>query len=220
MPAHATHGNADSRALADQHHQALAARQSGVEQVALKHGIVLSDDRYDDRRILGTLRLVNRVGVGQHDLVELSEWINHRTSIDFDGELTLRVVDVCDEADVAVESVPVVVVLDLHDLVADTVGEAEALDGWLIGGAGIESGLQRQVQGACASPAPMHRAEHLHISDRIETEAGWDALGHDLYDLAGRILGIARFDEIKIAVSSGVLELRQGSAIDAVSVDD
>jgi hypothetical protein len=38
----------------------------------------------------------------------------------------------------------------------------------------IQHGLEFDVEGACADTAPVHRAEHLDITDRIEAEAARD----------------------------------------------
>ena len=115
--------------MTDEHDEPPAARQSGVEQVALQHGVVLGDDWDHDCRVLGALRLVDRGREGQRQLVELSVGVAHGTAVEIDDDLSLLLINGRDEAEVAIECVPVVVVLDLHDLVADTVGEAEALDG-------------------------------------------------------------------------------------------
>ena len=60
--------DADRFSLADEHDEPLAARQPRIEQIALKHGVVLRHDRDDDGRILRPLRLVDGGRVGQRQL--------------------------------------------------------------------------------------------------------------------------------------------------------
>jgi len=67
----------------------------------------------------------------------------------------------------------VIVVLDLHDLVAGRKGPAKSLD--LTIARRIQCGLQFDVDGACSNAAAVHRAENVDIADWIETEAALDA---------------------------------------------
>jgi hypothetical protein len=64
---------------------------------------------------------------------------------------------------------PVVVILDLHDLVAGTEGPAEPLDADLAGR--VQRFLQLDIERAGAEAATVHRAEHLDVSYRVEPEA-------------------------------------------------
>jgi hypothetical protein len=68
----------------------------------------------------------------------------------------------------------VIVVLDLHDLVADGKGRPEFLDLWFF--AWIESPLQLDIQRTGAKPAAVYRAEHLDVAHPIEAEPAGDAL--------------------------------------------
>jgi transposase-like protein len=54
--------------LADQHDEPLAAGDAGVEQVPLQHGVVLGQDRDDDGGIFRPLALVDRRGIGRHQV--------------------------------------------------------------------------------------------------------------------------------------------------------
>jgi hypothetical protein len=63
----------------------------------------------------------------------------------------------------------VIVVLDLHDLVAGRKGLAKSLD--LTIARRIQCGLQFDVERMCSAADAVHRAENLDIADWIETEA-------------------------------------------------
>src|SRR5262249_21247028 len=82
----------------------------------------------DDRRIFRALALVDRYGVGRHQRVKLTEAVGDGTPIEAGTEFALIKVDIHDVADIAVVDLLVVVVLDLHDLVAGREGPAESLD--------------------------------------------------------------------------------------------
>jgi hypothetical protein len=81
----------------------------------------------------------------------------------------------------------VVVILDLHDLVAGTEGPAEPLDADLA--RRVQRVLQLDVERASAEAAPVHRAEHLDVAYRVKPEALWDPLLHDRQELAHPLLG-------------------------------
>ena len=85
------------------------------------------------------------------------------------GQLAGVGIDVVDVADVAVVDLLVVVVLDLHHLVAGREGPAETLDLALAGG--VQRRLQFDVERAGADAAAVHRAQHLDVADGIEAEA-------------------------------------------------
>ena len=72
------------------------------------------------------------------------------------------------KSSVAVVDLLVIVVFDLHDLVAGRKGPAKSLD--LALARRIQCGLQFDVDGACSDAASVHRAENLDIADWIETE--------------------------------------------------
>ena len=46
-PRHVADGNGNGFLLPDEHDQPLAARDAGVEQISLQHGVVLGHDRND-----------------------------------------------------------------------------------------------------------------------------------------------------------------------------
>src|ERR1700733_427900 len=110
------------------------------------------------RGFLG-LALVDGWGIGQHQLIELTEAIAHRSAVKRDHKLAFLQIDPLHDAKITVVDLTIVVVLDLHDLVAWTEGPAKTLDVRLAGW--IERLLQLDVQRACAKPAAVHRAQHL-----------------------------------------------------------
>ena len=81
------HRHLQRLAAADQHHQLLAARDAGVEQVALQHHEMLRVQRDHHRGILRALRFVDRQRVGQSQLVQFAEIVGHRLAVEIDGQL-------------------------------------------------------------------------------------------------------------------------------------
>ena len=71
------HGDGDRLLLTDQHDQPFAARHAGVQQVPLQHGVMLGQERDDDRRIFRTLALVDGGGIGGDQHVEFAESIGN-----------------------------------------------------------------------------------------------------------------------------------------------
>ena len=158
---------------------------------------MLRGQRNDDGRILGPLALVNSRRVRQGHLVEFAEAVRHLTAVELDDHLRGLGIDAPDDPEITVVDVLFIVVLDLHDFVANAIGRAEAFDAELT--RAIERLLQIDVEGPSAEATAVHRAQHLDVTDRIEAVAGRDALADDLQDLGGTILGIAAFDEMEVA---------------------
>src|SRR5262249_1661522 len=99
--------------------------------------------------------------------------IGDGTPIEAGSEFAIFRIDIHDIADIAVVDFFVVVVLDLHDLVAGREGPAESFD--LAFAGRIQVPLQFDVACGRASPASVHRGQHLDIADGIEAEAARDA---------------------------------------------
>jgi hypothetical protein len=59
--------------LSDQYDQPLAARDAGIEQVPLQHGVMLVEHRDDHGGIFRTLAFVDGRGVGGHQHVKLAQ---------------------------------------------------------------------------------------------------------------------------------------------------
>ena len=79
------------------------------------------EQRDDDGRVLAPLRLVDGAGVGERQVVEIATPRTGDLPARRNGRpcVALFRIDARDEANVAVEDVPVVVVAELHHLVAD-----------------------------------------------------------------------------------------------------
>src|SRR4029453_14515508 len=114
-------------------------RYAGVEQVPLQHRIVLGHDRDNDGWIFGALALVDRGGIGRNQHVEFTKSVSDGSAVETSDKFSRIRIDVVDVADVAVIDLLVVVVLDLHHLVAGREGPAEPLHFAVTGG--IERGL-------------------------------------------------------------------------------
>jgi hypothetical protein len=71
MSRDAAHGDGDGFLLANQHDKRFAAGDTRLEQITLKHGVVLRHDRDDDGRVFRALTLMNGRGVGRHQRVKL-----------------------------------------------------------------------------------------------------------------------------------------------------
>ena len=80
--------------LPDQHDQLLAPCDSCVDQVALEQEIMLRGQRDHDRRELRSLRLVDRDGVGQRNLIEFPEVVNHFSLVEAHRDLTLDRIEI------------------------------------------------------------------------------------------------------------------------------
>ena len=142
---------------------------------------------------------MNRRGIGRHQHVELAEAVDEIAPLEARGQLARLGVHIHDRADIAVVDLLVVVVLDLHDLVAWREGPAEALD--LAFAGRVERGLELDVERAGAGGAPVHRVQHLDVLHGVEPEPLRDAGLHQLHDPGGRRLGILRRHEVEVAVA-------------------
>jgi len=140
----------------------------------------------------------------------LSEWVAGSSRIR--SELPLVNINVFDHADVAVVDVLVIVVLDLHDLVARCEGPAEAFD--LLLTSRVQRRLQFDVERACPDTAAVHWAKHLDVLDRVEAKAARDALGDQLDDARNGLFRIRGRHEVKICIPVGFAQIRNVPGID------
>jgi hypothetical protein len=121
------------------------------------------------------------------------------------------------DAEVAVVDLLVVVILDLHDLVARTEGPAEAFNADLA--RWVQRVLQLDIERACPEAAAVHRTQHLDVPYRVEPEALRDPFLHDRQQLAHPLVGIGRIDEVEVtALHRG--EVRHLALVDPVRIDD
>ena len=142
----------------------------------------------------------------------------NRSTVEGRGQLAEVRIHVSHEADVAVVDLLVVVVLDLHDLVAGREGPAETLD--LPGAGGVERSLKFDVERPRADAAAVHRAQDLDVPNGVEAEASRDACPRQLDDLRHRRFGLLRRHEIEIAVDGGRREVRHLALVDAVGAEN
>ena len=159
----------DSLLLADENHQPLATRHAGIEEISLQHCVVLGKDRDDHGGIFGALALVDGSGIGGNQRVKLAEAVRHRAPVEARHQFAHLQIDVVDVANVAVVDFLVVVIFDLHDLVAGRKGPSETLD--LAFAGGVQRRLQFDVERSRADATAVHRAEHLDVADRVQAEA-------------------------------------------------
>src|SRR5215510_9646414 len=106
------------------------------------------------------------------------------------------------DAQIAVVDVLVVIVLDLHDLVARTERPAKALNAGVAWR--IQDVLKLDIQGAGTETAAVHRAEHLDVAYRVEPEALRNALLDDRQHLPDTLFRVGCVDKIESLVSAGV----------------
>src|SRR6202035_1065219 len=109
-------------------------------------------------------------GIGRHQRVEFAEAIGDGAAVETGGEFAGIGVDIVYIADIAVVDVSVVVVLDLHDLVAGGEGPTETLDLALAGG--VQRCLEFDVQRA--GPQIARRAP----STRLDRRSGLSRWRH------------------------------------------
>src|ERR1700726_441791 len=96
-------------------------------------------------------RTTSRLPRGRHQGVEFAEAIGDRALVKVGGEFAFIRLNPRHKADVAVVDLLVVIVLDLHDLVAGGEGPAEPLHLAIAGR--IECSLKFDVQRPCAHAA-------------------------------------------------------------------
>lgn len=160
--------NGNRLLLSYQHDQFLAPGDPSIEQITLQHGVVLRHDRYYDGRVFRALAFVDGCGIGRHQCVEFAEAVNDQASVKGCSELTVIRLDIPDVADVTVVDLLVVIVLDLHNLIAGRESPAESLD--LTLPSGVQRHLQLDVKRASADAASVHGAENLDVPNGIKTE--------------------------------------------------
>ena len=130
-----------------------------------------------------------------------------------------RGVDCRDATDVAVVDLAVIVVLDLHHLVADAELDPATLD--LLTRFGVEAGLQCPIELAGAHDAAVCRAEHLDLRHGVEAKALRNALGDKLDHLDDGVLGRRGTDAKEVLRSFAIVsELRRLAPVDPVRVAD
>ena len=117
---------------------------------------MLSAQRDHDGGVFRALAFVDRRGVSENELIKFAKAKRDFPAIELSDELAFLDVDARYDAEIAVIDVFVVVVLDLHDLVARAEGPAEAFDADLA--RRVQRRLQLDVEGTGTEAAAVHRA--------------------------------------------------------------
>ena len=116
----------------------------GAEVIRQLAQMLAVNDRDDHGGIFRALAFVNGRGIGRYQHVEFAKSVSDGSTVKAGNDLACIGVDVVDIADVAVVDLLIVIVLDLHDLVAGGEGPAEPLHLAITGG--VERCLQFDVQ--------------------------------------------------------------------------
>ena len=101
-------------------HIFLGAGYAGVDEVALEHDEVFHRHGHDHNRKFRALALVDCDCVCQHNLVKFCYVVFYKAAVECNGQSPLVGIGGSDIADVAVEYVLVIVIANLHHLVALT----------------------------------------------------------------------------------------------------
>ena len=141
-------------------HVAFRAGDGRVDQVALQHHVVAGIENHDDGGVFAALALVDGAGVGELQFVEFVILVGDEFFVEEDGDFAFFFVDAVDDSDVAVKDVLVVIVLDLHDAVADAPFDADHL---VARNARIQQFLQEGVQFDDAERAFAHGDKNLQV---------------------------------------------------------
>ncbi len=152
-----------------------------------------------------------------HERIELTKAIGHVPPVESGGEFADLGIHADDVADVAVIDLLVVVVFDLHDLVARREGPTEPLDLALAGR--VKRRLQFDVERARADAAAVHRAQDLDVTDGIEPEASRDSGADQLQDPGHGDLRVVCRHEVEVAPALWLAQIGDGALIDAVCAD-
>ena len=111
------HGDRVRRGLADQEDLLFAARDRGVEQIALQHHEVRLEQYDHHRRIFRALALVNADAVGRRNVPEIAALEHVLLAIKVGNQRAAAGVDRDHGPDVTVEQALIVVVAELNELV-------------------------------------------------------------------------------------------------------
>src|SRR5271163_1745765 len=124
-PRAALHRDRHRSALADDDDEALAASGGRVDEVSRQHRIMLSRESYDDGRIFGPLRFVDRHRIGGKQRIEFAKGVLDLAALEAGNHHAFSLVDPQHGPKIAVEDVAVVIILGLHDFVAGGEDRAE-----------------------------------------------------------------------------------------------
>ena len=179
---------------------------------------MLGQDRNHHGGVFGTLGFVDGDRVGVDEFVQFREVVGDLPAVEGNQHLLPLHVDANDPADVAVVDLLVIVVRNLHHLVADPVEPphpAHPLVAW------VQRLLEFDVEVLASDDPPVHRREDLDIVEGIETEPLRDPFLDHGDDELQHPLGVLLFDEVEIVeFFPGVVEMGHLPLVDPVGVDD
>src|SRR5271155_1402162 len=161
---------------------------------------------------------MDRGGISGDQGVKLAKAVDHRAPVEAGLEFTGLGIDVLYITDVAVVDLLVVVIFDLHDLVARSKGPAETLDLAIAGG--IQRRLQFNVERSRANTAAVHWAEHLDVADGVQAEALRNTSLHQLHDAQNSGLRILSGYIVEVTATDRRAKIGHDALIDAMGIDD
>ena len=106
---------------------------------------------------------MNRRRIGKDKLIELRNIIFHVSSVKVHREAPVLHIDRADDADIPVENLLVVIIADLHHLIAEAIHNPSSFQ---TDASRIESLLQNEIQIRSADDAPLHGSEDLYVRGR------------------------------------------------------
>ena len=159
-------------------------------------------------------------GIGQLQLVEFIELVDHLARSETDQHLLLFPIHGSDPADVAVEDLLVVVVGGLDDLITYPEEIAVGLVFIAILAFRIQRGLEAEIEFLDAEASPVHWAQDLDPLDRIDTEMLGQAVTHHGDQGRGAFLGILAVDEDKVRILWCLDDIRNLTAVDGMGPAD
>ena len=216
----AANGQPQRIPASDDHHEFLASRDRRVQQVPLQEHVVLRMQRQDDARVFAPLALVHGEGVRECQFIECLELVIDGPIFIVDGEDLVDAVEFHDDALVAIEDVPVVVVFELDHTVSHGESPSEAFNPRLLG-LRIDGGLKFAVELMSPQTRAVHRHQDLDITARIEPESTRDTMCHEFADQIGDLIGLIGSNEIKVGKTRiRMFQWRLMAGVDGVSGGD
>jgi len=110
-------GNCKRFSGADEYHKLFSPGHGRIQQVPLKHDIVLRHQRYNDGRVFRSLGFMNRYGIGKGKFMHFLRFINHFPPFIVNRNLAGFPVNPGNRSDITVKNIFQVVVFKVHDLI-------------------------------------------------------------------------------------------------------
>jgi hypothetical protein len=161
---------------------------------------------------ISSVRCIAFDGNFGHQHVQFTKLVGDGSAVKVGDELAIGGIDTFDFANVAVIHVLVIIVLDLHDLVAGGEGPSETLD--LVVAGGIECSLQFDVQ------PPRFIGHSTWMSDGIDAKAFGNPCFNQLDNARNGRFRVVRLYKVEIALSSGRAEVGDRALVDAMGAGD